>query len=151
MGADGAYRYLLARRWARGPGVLFVMLNPSTADEVTDDPTIRRCVGFARKWRAPAMEVVNLYALRATHPRDLFAHRAPIGDDNDRAIRSAAARAREIVVAWGAHGERDPARVAHVIDLLGGRDMRCLGANRGGSPKHPLFVPYLTKRRRWTA
>ena len=127
------------------------MLNPSTADEDQDDPTIRRCVGFARRWRAPAMEVVNLYALRATHPRDLFAHRAPIGSDNDDAIRDAAARAGSIVVAWGAHGARDPERVARVIDLLGARRLACLGANRGGSPKHPLFVPYQTKRRRWTA
>lgn len=149
MVAHGRYRYLLSRRWAPGPAALFVMLNPSTADDLRDDPTIRRCVGFARRWRAPAVEVVNLYALRATDPRDLFAHGAPVGPDNDAAIADAAARAQTIVVAWGAHGARDPRRVARVIELLRGRALACLGANAGGSPRHPLFVPYRTRRRAW--
>jgi hypothetical protein len=151
MVAHGPYRYLLGRRWGRGAPALFVMLNPSTADDVRDDPTIRRCIGFARRWRAPALEVVNLYALRATDPRDLFAHAAPVGPDNDDAIRAAAARAATIVVAWGAHGARDPARVARVIALLGRRAVACLGANAGGSPRHPLFVPYTARRRAWRA
>ena len=115
--ARGAYRYLLTRRWGLGPAALFVMLNPSTADDVDDDPTIRRCVGFARRWRLGGLEVVNLYALRATDPRDLFAHRAPVGRDNDDAISDAVARAAHIVVAWGVHGLRDPRRVARVVDL----------------------------------
>jgi hypothetical protein len=150
MVAHGPYRYLLSRRWGRGPGALFVMLNPSTADDQRDDPTIRRCIGFARRWRLAAVEIVNLYALRATRPRDLFAHPAPVGGDNDAAIADAAARASSIIVAWGAHGARDPARVARVLDALGsGRRLRCLGINQDGGPRHPLYVPAHTRRRRW--
>ena len=151
MVAQGPYRYLLSRRWDDGAGALFVMLNPSTADDLRDDPTIRRCVGFARRWRAPAVEVVNLYALRATDPRDLFAHPAPIGPDNDRTIADAAARAAVIVVAWGVHGARDRERTARVIELLGARDVSCLGVTGGGDPRHPLYLSSRARRRRWHA
>jgi hypothetical protein len=151
MVAHGPYRYLLTRRWGRGAGALFVMLNPSTADDARDDPTIRRCVGFARRWRMPAIEVVNLYALRATRPRDLFAHAARVGPDNDAAIADAASRAALIVAAWGVHGARYAGRVARVVELLDGdgRALVCLGVNRGGEPRHPLYVPARVRRRRW--
>jgi hypothetical protein len=76
----GRYRYRLWRRWADGPTVLFVMLNPSTADADVDDPTIRRCIGFARSWGAGALEVVNLYAWRATQPAELKAAVGPVGE-----------------------------------------------------------------------
>jgi hypothetical protein len=152
MVAHGPYRYLLHRRWRDGGATaLFVMLNPSTADDLRDDPTIRRCIGFARRWRAGGLEIVNLYALRATRPRDLFAHRAPIGPDNDDVIRDAAARASTIVVAWGAHGARDDRRVARVVELLRDRELQCLGVNRGGTPRHPLYLPAASRRRPWTA
>jgi hypothetical protein len=150
MVARGAYRYLLTRRWGDGAAALFVMLNPSTADDAHDDPTLRRCIGFARRWRLDGVEVVNLYALRATDPRDLFAARAPVGPDNDAAIAAAAARAALIVVAWGAHGERDPDRVARVVELLRAHRLACLGVNRGGTPRHPLYVPRAIRRRAWT-
>jgi hypothetical protein len=151
MVAHGPYRYLLSRRWGLGAPALFVMLNPSTADATDDDPTIRRCIGFARRWGAPAVEVVNLYALRATRPRDLFAHAAPVGPDNDDAIAGAAARAGAIVVAWGVHGARDPRRAARVLELLRGHPIACLGVNRGGEPRHPLYLPARARRRRWRA
>jgi hypothetical protein len=151
MVAHGPYRYLLSRRWGPGAPALFVMLNPSTADDTSDDPTIRRCIGFARRWGAPAVEVVNLYALRATRPRDLFAHAAPVGPDNDAAIADAAARAAAIVVAWGAHGARDAARVRCVVGLLGARRLACLGTSRGGEPRHPLYLPTRARRRQWRA
>jgi hypothetical protein len=150
MVAHGPYRYLLSRRWGAGAGALFVMLNPSTADDRADDPTIRRCVGFARRWRAPALEVVNLYALRATDPRDLFAHPAPVGPDNDRVIAEAARRAALVIVAWGVHGARDRERTARVIALIG-REVACLGTTGGGDPRHPLYLPARARRRRWRA
>ena len=151
MVAHGPYRYLLSRRWGRGAPALFVMLNPSTADAADDDQTIRRCIGFARRWRAPALEVVNLYALRATRPRDLFAHAAPVGPENDDAIREAADRAGAIVVAWGVHGARDTSRVERVLELLDGRALVCLGVSAGGQPRHPLYLPWRARRRRWRA
>jgi hypothetical protein len=151
MVAHGPYRYLLHRRWSDAPTALFVMLNPSTADDLRDDPTIRRCIGFARRWRLGGLEVVNLYALRATDPRELFAHGAPVGPDNDDAIRDAAARAQTIVVAWGAHAARDRARATRVVEILRGRALGCLGVNAGGTPRHPLYVPGSMRRRRWRA
>jgi len=150
MVAHGPYRYSLARRWGGGARALFVMLNPSTADDVGDDPTIRRCIGFARRWRCGALEIVNLYALRATYPEDLFAHDAPVGPANDDAIADAATRAQTIVVAWGAHA-RDAERVERVLELLRDRPLQCLGTNRGGTPRHPLYLPRTSRRRPWRA
>jgi len=148
MVAHEPYRYRLWRRWGDGPAALFVMLNPSTADDTRDDPTIRRCIGFARRWRFGGLEVVNLYALRATRPRDLLAAAAPVGPDNDDHLRDAAARAGAIVVAWGRHGRPD--RAARVAALLGAARLQCLGVNQDRSPRHPLYVPAAARRRRWS-
>lgn len=137
---DGPYRYHLWRRWDAAASLLFVMLNPSTADAARDDPTIRRCVGFARAWGFGAVEVVNLFAWRATDPRELRRARDPVGPDNDRAILAAAARNQAIIAAWGNHGalgERD----RQVAALLAPFGARCLGARTsGGAPRHPLYV-----------
>ena len=104
----GRYRWHLARTWdADGSRVAFVALNPSTADATHDDPTIRRCIGFARRWGAGGVDVVNLYAFRATKPRDLFAADDPVGPDNDAWIDAVVARADRVVLAWGHHGARD--------------------------------------------
>jgi hypothetical protein len=136
---DGPYRYLLWRRWAEAASVLFIMLNPSTADAQRDDPTIRRCLGFARAWGFGAVEVVNLFAWRATDPRELRRAADPIGPANDRAIAEAAARNHAIVAAWGVHGvllERD----RQVAALLAGSRVRCLAHTGTGAPRHPLYV-----------
>ena len=102
---SGRYRFRLTRCWNPGaPVVAFVMLNPSTADARRLDPTVRRCVGFARTWGFGGLEVVNLFALRATHPPDLFADPEPVGRGNDRAVVDAAVRADLVVVAWGDRG-----------------------------------------------
>ena len=99
------YRYRLSRTWdPTGPVVAFVMLNPSTADAEVLDPTVRRCVGFARGWGFGSLEVVNLFAFRATDPRDLLRAAAPVGAANDRAILDAASAADRVVVAWGTRG-----------------------------------------------
>lgn len=140
----GRYRYALERQLdTDGQGVvLFVMLNPSTADASRNDPTIRRCIGFARRLGARRLLVGNLYAYRATLPRQLFATEDPVGPGNDRWLRRMARQADRIVVAWGAHGL--PERVQRVGRLLAG--VRCepllaLGLTASGQPRHPLYLP----------
>lgn len=137
--AEGRYRYLLWRRWADADSLLFIMLNPSTADAAQDDPTIRRCIGFARAWGFGGVEVVNLFAWRATLPRDLARARAPVGPHNDRAIVEAAARSRAVIAAWGVHGALR-GREAEVARLLASTRLRCLGTTIEGAPRHPLYV-----------
>jgi hypothetical protein len=117
--------------------MLLVMLNPSTADEQEDDPTIRRCVSFARREAYAAREVVNLYAYRATDPSDLDSVSDPVGPENDRAILLAAGSAGVIVAAWGAH-RLAALRAPHVLHLLDDRDVRALGLTKSGQPRHPL-------------
>lgn len=95
----GQYRYTLTRGDA--PRLCFVMLNPSTADATLDDPTIRRCLGYAKREGCAGLEVLNLYALRATNPADLWKHHDPVGPDNDRELYWAASRYMRMVAAWG--------------------------------------------------
>lgn len=163
----GRYRYRLTREVdpVSGRGrVLFVMLNPSTADATVDDPTIRKCVGFARRAYAPPalIDVVNLYAWRATDPNDL--RRAAdasdvIGPETDMHIGEAADRAGAIVVAWGALNlgamsapARERARdVARRLRLAAsGAPLLCLGTTKGGEPRHPLMVAYSVVPSTWS-
>ena len=115
------------------------MLNPSTADERRDDPTIRRCVGFARRWGFGGVEIVNLFALRASDPRVLRRAGDPVGAANDRHIARAAARATLVVLAWGACG-RLRGRSAEIRARLSRPAPRCLGLTRSGEPRHPLYL-----------
>ncbi len=139
--ADGRYRYRLWRRWDPSRRVIaFCMLNPSTADAERDDPTIRRCIGFARAWGRGGVEVVNLFALRATDPISLRDSSDPVGSENDRAIAAAARRARAVVIAWGMHGMLG-ARDREVLALLSRRTrLLCLGWTVQGQPRHPLYL-----------
>jgi hypothetical protein len=137
---DGRYRYRLWRRWDRSrPAIAFCMLNPSTADARRDDPTIRRCIGFARHWGYGGIEVVNIFALRATDPRALRSARDPVGPRNDAFMRRAAARS-PVVIAWGVHGAlRD--RESAALKLFGARSrLLALGRTRSGAPRHPLYL-----------
>lgn len=138
---DRRYRYRLWRRWDRTrPLIAFCMLNPSTADERTDDPTIRRCVGFARDWGYGGVEVVNLFALRATDPRELRRARDPIGAGNDGHLVAAAARSAAVVIAWGAHGAL-LARDRRTLAMLSRRArLLALGWTKSGAPRHPLYL-----------
>ena len=114
-----------------------VGLNPSTADALKNDPTIRRCIGFARDNGYGSLFVTNLFAYRATHPRDLFAATDPVGPDNDPWLKEISGRSDTLLLAWGNHGqfrERDQM----VSDLL--QNGFCLGINQTGTPKHPLYV-----------
>ncbi len=149
---SGVYRYRLWRRWAAGLPVLFILLNPSTADARRDDPTVRRCAAFARRWGFGAVEVVNLFALRSTAPQALWEAADPVGPANDRQIRAAARRARRIVAGWGAPRGGGPvsARAAAVAAALGpAHPLLCLGRTASGAPRHPLYLPAPTPPEPW--
>lgn len=139
----GTFRYSLWRRWGDGPRALFVMLNPSTADAMQDDPTIRRCVGFAKRWRHASIEVVNLFAFRTTDPRNLDAAWRGgvdvIGPDNREHMTAACKRANTIVAAWGAFDARGALFVARAT-LRHFAPVWCLGRTKSGQPRHPLYV-----------
>lgn len=138
----GTYRYRLTRIWnPEKPAACFIMLNPSTANATKDDPTIRRCVGFAKSWVCGGIVVVNLFAYRATDPEGLRNTFDPIGPDNERHIREAVAGASPVVAAWGAHELAKAAgRVLSGKLIPPGTKLLCLGLTKDGSPRHPLYV-----------
>ena len=143
---DRMYRFTLRRRWhhAETPPLIWVMLNPSTADEDTDDPTIRRVMAFSKAHGASNLIVINLYPCRATNPKDIV----PFGLDTNRVVTHEVVwEANDVVVAWGAN--KHTALVAdafletfHQINQDGkGRRLLCLGKTKHGAPRHPLYVP----------
>lgn len=132
------YRYRLWRSWTWSPLALWCMLNPSTADASEDDATIRRVITFSRRWGFGAAMIVNAFGLRSTNPLKLNVVADPIGPDNDRHIIEAAAAADVKIVAWGTHGARF-GRDKEVLKLLGA-NVKCLGINADGTPKHPLYL-----------
>ncbi len=169
----GRYRYRLWREWRlhpepaqwdmwadeQGPVLdgagaqlgepkicIFIMLNPSTADGSVDDPTIRRCVGFASRWGFDRLEVLNLFAFRATDPRDLFALNHdddPVGPGNSEAFRDVLFPPRlvgRVVCAWGAQGGY-LGQDETVLGWLGEHERHALGLTKDGHPRHPLYVP----------
>lgn len=142
--ADGRYRRRLWRVWDESlPRLAWVMLNPSTADAHRDDPTIRRCIGFARSHCYGGIDVVNLFQLRATDPDQVryAGSRVALGPNPDDPIRATAPAA--VVVAWGAVHRAMQPRSAEVLDLLHdtSRIVLCLGTTQDGHPRHPLYVP----------
>ena len=132
------YRYTLWRRWGDGPYAMFVGLNPSTADETQDDPTIRRCIRFARDWGYSALCMTNLFALRATDPKVMLSDPNPEGQDNDYWLVQSAAGAGIVVAAWGAHGGHQR-QDDHVRRLLPGK-LHHLALTKDGKPRHPLYL-----------
>ena len=136
----GRYRYVLWRSWNPvAPTAAFVGLNPSTADASVDDPTIRRCKGFARDWGYGGLVMLNLYAFVTSFPGRLALADDPVGPENDEHLRARAASAGIVIAAWGAF-KQTGARVSAVLELVGG-ELHCLRLNRDGSPMHPLYVP----------
>jgi len=118
---------------------MIIGLNPSTADAQRNDPTIRRCIGFARDWGFGGVWVVNLFAYRATRPADLMAAADPVGPRNDFWLRKTARRCDLIVAAWGNHG-RFMNRSEQVHEMFAGR-LEVLRLNAAGEPAHPLYLP----------
>ncbi|PWE29537.1 DUF1643 domain-containing protein [Pararhodobacter marinus] len=146
-----AYRYMLTRIWdPDGRRVLFVMLNPSTATEVQNDPTVERCERRARALGYGAFRVCNIFAYRATDPKVMRAQPDPVGPANDAAIVESAEWADTIVCAWGTHGAHR-ARGPQVEALLRatGKPLYHLGLSQAGHPKHPLYIAYAHQPEPW--
>jgi hypothetical protein len=149
------HRYALTRWWdADRPAAVFVMLNPSTADAFTVDPTVRRCIGFAQRWGAGGLVVLNAFALRSTNPKALYTHPDPVGRLNDAVIADYVRRYAgvRVVVAWGQHGTHlDRAgRVVRVLSSVGAQPV-CLGVTKSGQPRHPLYAPGDAEPNPWVA
>jgi hypothetical protein len=147
------YRYALTRIWDEAAGkVAFVMLNPSTATEVQNDPTVERCERRARALGFGAFRVCNIFAWRDTNPRDMRRAVDPIGPQNDIAISEACAWADHVVCAWGTHGEH-LSRGPEVEALMraSGKPLYHLGLSKAGHPKHPLYISYATQPMLWPA
>jgi len=142
------YRYVLWRQWEPEAGfVAWIGLNPSTADETKDDPTIRRCIRFAKDWGYGGIYMLNLFAFRATKPADMKAAEFPVGAMNDTTLVDYAKKSQLVIAAWGFHGDY-LGRAWTVTDFLpvhSGRVLHCLGTTKDGHPKHPLYVPAATR------
>ena len=145
------YRYLLTRVWEpAGRKALFIMLNPSTATEVQNDPTVERCERRARTLGFGGFRVTNIFAWRDTDPKKMRAAAEPIGAENDAMIAQSCDWAEQIIAAWGAHGEHLQRGVAMEALL---RDMELpvfhLGLTKAGHPKHPLYIAYTQQPELW--
>lgn len=138
----GLYRYKLERTWhspllgERDRRIVFIGLNPSTADGMQDDPTIRRCINFAKAWGYSGLVMLNLFAFRSTDPKGLLTAADPVGPENDATLMSETVM-REVVACWGACGHAE--RIAAVLRHLPANP-KCLGKTKDGLPRHPLYV-----------
>jgi hypothetical protein len=138
----GLYRYSLWREWDIDKSkIVFIMLNPSKADASIDDPTLRRCISFAKFWDYGSLIVVNLFAFRTASPLELKKVGDPVGKQNDRYLKKAIKSADRVVVAWGNNGKLMQ-RDRFVLELLSKHNIQpnCLGITKAGYPRHPLYV-----------
>ena len=142
LSEDRKYRYILSRIWDEAkPTVLFIGLNPSTADETTDDPTIRRCINFAKSWGYGGILMANLFAFRSTNPQELYTEQDPIGIANDFYLKEYSDKSKLTIACWGNHGNFIN-RSEEVCKLV--NSLYCLDINKSGEPKHPLYVKHNT-------
>ena len=157
---EGKYRYWLTRVWDdQLPRMMWILLNPSIADNSTDDPTVKKCMGFAKGLGYGSIEIVNLYAYIATDPKELIdiinnnkkiegfkeltGKKAAIGPYNDQHIKTAAQRADVIILGWGNNASRSkPCK--DVIERLSDNELKCIEINKSRQPKHPLFKRFLS-------
>lgn len=161
LGINSPYRYLLTRRFqldlfGTTKTCTFVMLNPSTATHEGDDPTIRRCIGYANAWGYSQLVVANLFAIRSTDPKLVYEHTDPIGPQNDELILDAATKAQLVVCAWGSGGASTKVakdtfrtRSQNVRELLQDFSPHLLRLNEDGEPGHPLYLPMDLEPSRW--
>jgi hypothetical protein len=152
---DTYYRYTLSRQWDEAkPGIVWVGLNSSTADGERDDPTSRRVIDFSQRWGFGTANIVNLFAFRATDPRELTRTKLdPVGPANDSAIAQCLSISSVVVLAWGTHPFAvRSGRVRAVWDLVAKYPIAkvCLGVTQNGSPRHPLYVASDTKVKHWS-
>lgn len=146
---DRRYRYTLWRLWDNRPYCMFIGLNPSTADEKLDDPTIRRCTRFAKDWGFGGLCMTNLFAFRATDPKDMMAVEDPIGQSNDETLFtvSQSTQCGLRVAAWGVHGAYKNRGIR--VHNQYGKNLYHLGLTKDGFPKHPLYLKASTKPVSW--
>ena len=145
------YRYALTRVWELETSqVVFVMLNPSTATEVQNDPTVERCERRARTLGFGGFQVINIFAWRSTDPKKMRVAKDPIGPDNDKTIMKACRWGDQIIAAWGTHGSHLN-RGSEVEKILrkSNKPIFHLGLSKGGHPKHPLYIAYSQKLEKW--
>ncbi|TCP93453.1 hypothetical protein EDC44_1182 [Cricetibacter osteomyelitidis] len=137
---DRQYRYVLWRIWdPLKPMVTFIGLNPSTADEKENDPTIIQCINFAKYWGYGGIYMLNLFAYRSTDKSKLSQVENPIGAENDRYFMEYADKAEKIIAAWGNDGSYLN-RSKQVCELLN-KPLFALKINSSGEPHHPLYIP----------
>ena len=138
LSKDRKYRYVLSRIWNDSePMIMFIGLNPSTADEKEDDPTIRKCIDFAKNWGYGGFYMLNLFAFRATHPEDMFKENEPIGKDNDKYIKEYSKKCDKVMCVWGNNGVYKN-RSKEVLEMLD--NAYYLKLNQTGEPAHPLYL-----------
>ena len=146
------YRYVLKRIWAEDVELaklaVFIGLNPSTADETVDDPTVRRCFTYAHDWGCPGMIMLNIFAVRATDPKVMLAHESPIGKSNDQWLVEMTTGKEIVVACWGAHGTH-MRRGEEVCRLLRHRELKHFGLTKQGQPRHPLYLAKDLKPTPW--
>ena len=140
---DKVHRYVLTREWDLDkPSIMIIALNPSIADEKIDDPTIRRCIGFARQWGFGKLFVANLFSFRATFPKDLFNSHNPVGNKNDYWLKKLAKDVDKVVLAYGNRGKfkNRHNEILKIID-----NPYCIKKLKTGMPSHPLYLKYTKK------
>ena len=138
LSADGKYRYVLNRIWDDNlPKVAIIGLNPSTADATEDDRTINRCINFVRSWGYGGFYMLNLFAFRATDPKELYKAKNPIGEDNEKYILDVISKVEKVVCAWGNHGiyQNQNKKILSLIEAP-----FCLKISLSGEPRHPLYL-----------
>ncbi len=149
---DGVYRYWLSRIWSDGPRLLFIGLNPSTADTQSLDPTLRRVIGFAMREGCGGLFVGNLFAFRSKSPKVMMGQSDPVGPDNDKhllALAETVLRGHGLILAgWGINGVHR-GRSEEVADMLSSYDLMCLGVTKNRQPWHPLYVKGDTPLEMW--
>ena len=150
----GNYRYVLHRGWGTEKSAVFIMLNPSTADGFSDDSTIRRCIGFSKRWGCGGIVVVNLFAFRAKSPKHMIAARDPIGPENMSYIIEAVRVGEVVVCAWGtlgAYQNQDIVVVNQIHRTTPNVLLMALGITKHGFPRHPLYLPNNSELAEWDA
>jgi hypothetical protein len=135
LSSDNIYRYELSRIWDdEKPKILFIMLNPSTADEFVEDPTIRRIVNYAKDWGYGGVYVGNLYAFRSTDPKGLNSAEDPVGPENITHIQTLIGLVDKVVYAWG-NERKEPEWLKKIVT-----NPYCIDISKKGIPKHPLYL-----------
>ena len=138
LSEDRQYRYVLSRIWdANKPIVVFIGLNPSTADELNDDSTISKCINYAKSWGYGGFYMLNLFAYRAKNPSDMFNAKEPIGSENDNFIKEYIKKSDKVVCVWGNNGDFKQ-RGESVLELV--PNAYYLKLNKSGQPAHPLYL-----------